>query len=130
MAGGLRPVTIAPINRGCVNKVIFEFKDEAGNWINKTGKTLYLTAKTKPWDDVGDDSTAVFKKTTTTSASEPGRAVFTLTPDDSYLDPTQEYFCDVVEVDTATGLNPNRLFIGSFFVIGGANNEQAGGNNG
>ena len=131
--GGLRPYQLAPINRGCVNEIVFQAQKKVAEdkleWIDKTSKKLYLTAKTQPWDEVADDSDAVFKKigTIPDPVNEPGRVVFTLSESDSYLDPTKPYFCDIVETDSDGTSNANRLFIGTFNVIPGANNAQAGG---
>ena len=132
MFGGLRPYQLSPINRGCVNTVVFlaQKKDDNGDltWIDKTIKKLYLTAKTEPWDNVADDSDAIFKVigTIPDPTKEPGRVVFTLSESDTYKDPSVPYFCDIVETDT-DGSNANRLMIGTFNIIGGANNAEAGG---
>lgn len=125
---GLRPYKLVPLNRGCVEKIVVCFRKN-GQWIDKTEKTLYLTCKTQPWDDVADDSDAIFKKTGTIpdSTNEPGRIVFTLTEEDTYLDPETTYYVDVVETDNDGTSNAQRDFIGYFNVIGGANNAQAGG---
>lgn len=127
MAGhGLRPYRLTPLNRGCVETVVVNVsKDDAPE--DLTAKKCYFTAKEKPWDDVTDDSSAIFKKLGVVEESEPGRIVFALSKTDTYLDPRKEYYCDVVITDE-NDENPERLFIGSFTVIGGANNEQAGGN--
>lgn len=126
--GGLRPCQLSPLNRGCVNTIVFLAEDENGNYIDKTNKKLYLTAKTQPWDDDVDDSDAVFKvQGTIPDPAESGRVVFSLSETQCYLDPTVPYFCDIVETDIDGTSNANRLFIGSFNVIGGANNAQAGG---
>lgn len=129
MFGGLRPYQLAPINRGCVNTVVFLAQNEDGSWIDKTNKKLYLTAKTEPWDMDADDSDAVFKVlgTIPDPTNEPGRVVFTLSEEDTYKDPDVPYFCDIVEVDSDGTSNANRLFIGTFNILGGANNAQAGG---
>lgn len=134
MFGGLRPYRLTPINRGCVNTVVFvalrqDNCDAPEVQIDKTDKKLYLTAKTQPWDNVADDSDAVFKVIgeIPDPINEPGRVVFTLSEQQCYLDPDDEYFCDIVETDLDGTSNANRLFIGSFQVIGGANNAQAGG---
>lgn len=127
MFGGLRPYRLSPLNRGCVNTVVFLATNEDGTWIDKTDKKLYLTAKTQPWDTVADDSDAVFKvQGTIPDSSEPGRVVFTISESQSYKDADVPYFCDIVETDT-DGSNANRLMIGTFNIIGGANNAQAGG---
>lgn len=131
MFGGLRPYRLSPINRGCVNTVVFlaQKKDKDGNleWIDKTDKKIYLTAKTQPWDMDSDDSDAIFKvEGTIPDSEEPGRIVFTLSEEDTYKDPTIPYFCDIVET-SSDGSNANRLFIGTFNIIPGANNAQAGG---
>ena len=135
MPGGLRPYRLSPINRGCVNTVVFDAvkigDDCQETWINKTNKRLFLTAKTQPWDTDADDSDAVFKVegTIPDSTNEPGRVVFTLSEEDTYKDPTIPYFCDIVETDSDGESNANRLFIGTFNIIPGPNNEQAGGDN-
>lgn len=125
---GLRPYELNPLNRGCVEKIVICFRKN-GQWIDKTDKTFYLTCKTKPWDNVADDSDAIFKKTGTIpdTANEPGRVVFELSETDTYLDPTVTYFVDIVETDNDGDSNAQRDFIGNFHVIGGANNAQAGG---
>lgn len=124
----LRPYRLDPLNRGCVQSIVVRFT-ENGEWIDKTSKKLYLTAKTTPWDDDATDSDAVFKKIgEIPNLAEPGRVVFTLTEQDTYLDPYTKYFCDIVETDSDGTSNANRVFIGEFNVIGGANNAQAGGN--
>lgn len=134
MFGGLRPYRLSPINRGCVNTVVFvavekEDCDSPETQIDKTNKNLYLTAKTQPWDMDADDSDAVFKVqgTIPDPTNEPGRVVFSLSEQQCYLDPDTQYYCDIVETDSDGTSNANRLFIGSFNVIGGANNAQAGG---
>lgn len=129
MFGGLRPYQLTPINRGCVNTIVFLAQNEDGTWIDKTDKRLFLTCKTQPWDDDPDDSDAVFKieGTIPDPTHEPGRVVFSLTEEDSYLDPEQLYFVDIVETDSDGTSNANRLFIGNFNVVAGPNNAEAGG---
>ena len=136
MFGGLRPFTLSPINRGCVNTIVFvavkkDNCDAPETQINKTDKKLYLTAKSQPWDNVADDSDAIFKVVGTIPdpINEPGRVVFTLSEEDTYQDPTIPYFCDIVETDNDGASNANRLFIGQFWITPGANNAQAGGDN-
>jgi hypothetical protein len=135
MPAGLRPYNLAPINRGCVNKVVFDAVRVDDNcketWIDKTNKRLFLTAKTKPWDNDADDSDAIFKieGTIPDATNEPGRVVFQLSEKDTYQDPTIPYFCDIVETDSDGASNAQRLFIGTFNIIPGPNNEQAGGDN-
>lgn len=129
MSGGLRPYQLMPLNRGCVQDVVFLATKCDGSWIDKTGKKLYLTAKTQPWDTDADDSDAIFKVqgTIPDPTNEPGRVVFTLSEEDTYQDPTVLYFCDIVETDSDGESNANRLFIGNFNIIPGPNNAQAGG---
>lgn len=129
MFGGLRPYRLSPINRGCVNTIIFVSQRPCGEWIDKTNKKLWLTCKLKPWDDVADDSDAIFKVegVIPNPTSEPGRVVFTLSEKQCYLDPKPIYFVDIVETDDDGTSNADRLFIGSFNVTPGPNNEQAGG---
>lgn len=129
MPGGLRPYQLTPLNRGCVETIAVTFTKNCKQ-IDKTSKTLYLTAKTQPWDDDADDSDAVFKVigTIPNPADEPGRVVFTLSEQQTYLDPNTLYFCDIVETDDDGTSNAKRVFIGNFNIIGGANNAQAGGN--
>ena len=125
--GGLRPYRLAPIDRGCVNTVVFEIVDEDGNYENRLDKRFYLTAKTQPWDTDADDSDAIFKvEGTFSSLTEPGRVVFTLSETDTYQDPDVEYFYDIVQTNS-DGTNANRLAIGNFNILPGPNNEQAGG---
>lgn len=129
MRGGLRPYQLAPLNRGCVQNIVVEFREKC-EWIDKTNKKLYLTAKTQPWDDDADDSDAIFKVVgTIPDTSEPGRVVFHLTEQQTYQNPDTLYFCDIVETDSDGTSNANRVFIGTFNIIGGANNAQAGGGN-
>lgn len=129
MAGGLRPYQLAPLNRGCVETIAVEFQDKNGAWIDKTNKKLYLTAKTQPWDNDATDSDAVFKIVgTIADNTKPGYVEFNLTEEDTYLDPGSQYFCDIVQTDEDGG-NAERVFIGYFNIIGGANNAQAGGDN-
>jgi hypothetical protein len=52
---------------------------------------------------------------------------FNLTEQQTYLDPKQLYFCDIVQTDADGTSNATRIFIGNFNVIGGANNAQTGG---
>jgi hypothetical protein len=129
MFGGLRPYQLTPINRGCVNTIVFLAQNEDGTWIDKTDKRLFLTCKNQPWDDDAEDTDAKFKieGTIPNAEDEPGRVVFTLTEEDSYLDPEQLYFVDIVETDSDGTSNANRLFIGNFNVIAGPNNAEAGG---
>ena len=131
---GLQPYQLSPINRGCVNTVVFvavakENCDAPETQIDKTTKRLFLTAKTQPWDDVANDSDAVFKVegTIPNPTTEPGRVVFALSEQDTYKDPTVPYFCDIVETDLDGTSNANRLFIGTFNILPGPNNAQAGG---
>ena len=129
MFGGLRPYRLSPINRGCVNRVVFLVQNPDGTWIDKTDKKLYLTAKTQPWDTDADDSDAVFKVVGTipNPTDEPGRVVFTISETQSYLDPEELYFVDIVETDLDGTGNAERLMIGNFSVTPGPNNAQAGG---
>lgn len=133
MFGGLRPYQLSPINRGCVNTIVFvatRMSNEGKETqIDKTNKKLWLTAKTTPWDTDADDSDAVFKVqgTIPDPTNEPGRVVFTLSETQCYLNPEQLYFVDIVETDLDGTSNADRLFIGSFNVTPGPNNEQAGG---
>jgi hypothetical protein len=131
-SGGLRPYNLV-LNRGCVNNLAFVTVSQADCNspelpVSKTDKKLYLTCKTQPWDTDADDSDAVFKilGTIPDSTDEPNRVVFTISETQSYIDPTVPYFWDIVQTDT-DGTNAERLAIGQFTVIAGANNEQAGG---
>lgn len=127
--GGLRPYRLAPINRGCVNIITFTAQKPDGTWIDKTNKKLYLTCKTQPWDDDADDSDAIFKVqgTIPDATNEPGRVQFTLSETQCYLDPDKPYFVDIVQTDSDGTSNADRLFIGTFNVVPGPNNAQAGG---
>jgi hypothetical protein len=53
--------------------------------------------------------------------------VFSISEEQSYLNPEQIYFVDIVETDLDGTSNANRLFIGNFNVTPGPNNAQAGG---
>ena len=127
--GGLQPIRLNPINRGCVNTIVFLAQRPDGTWISKTDKKLYLTCKEEPWDNNASDSDAMFKVVGTIPDpyKEPGRVVFTLTEQQSYLDPERPYFVDIVETDADGTSNAQRLLIGNFNVIAGPNNAQAGG---
>lgn len=132
-SGGLRPYTLPPLNRGCVNKIALvvvrrQNCESPEVPVDKTDKKLYLTVKTQPWDTDADDSDAVFKilGTVPDPTNEPNRVLFTISDTQSYIDPTVPYFYDIVQTDT-DGTNPERLAIGQFAVIAGANNAQAGG---
>ena len=129
MFGGLRPYRLSPINRGCVNTIVFLALRPDDRWIDKTDKKLFLTCKTQPWDNVNNDSDAIFKVegVIPDPTNEPGRVVFTLSEQQSYLDPEKIYFVDIVETDIDGTSNANRLFIGNFNVIAGPNNAEAGG---
>ena len=130
---GLRPYQLAPLDRGCVNTIVFVQTNKTDcntpeTQTDLTDKKLYLTVKTQPWDTDADDSDATFKilGTVPNPTTEPGRVVFTVSEAQSYIDPTIQYFYDIVQTDS-DNTNAQRLAIGSFNVIAGANNEQAGG---
>ena len=130
---GLRPYQLAPLDRGCVNTIVLDQSTQANcdsqeTPTDLTNKKLYFTVKLQPWDDVADDSDAVFKilGALPNPDTEPGRVVFSVSATQSYIDPTVPYYYDIVQTDI-DGTNPERLAIGSFNVIAGANNEQAGG---
>ena len=129
MFGGLRPYRLAPLNRGCVQNIVFRVTNCKGDWINKTDKRFFLTAKTQPWDTNSNDSDAVFKVegTIPDATKEPGRIVFALSEENTYQDPTIPYFCDIVQTDSDGTSNAERLFIGTFNITPGPNNAQAGG---
>lgn len=117
-----------PLNRGCVEKIVIIFTDENCQPITKISKVLYLTAKKKQWDFDKEDTSALFKVKGIIDPIETNRVVFNLTEKDTYLDADKTYFCDIVETDSDESSNARRAFIGSFDVIGGANNKQAGDN--
>ena len=123
----IRPIRLEPLNRGCVETIVYEAvtQDSNGNEtpIDLSNKKLYLTAKTSPWDTDADDSDAVFKVLGTNSNN---KVTFSLTSTQTYIDPTVLYYFDIVQTDS-NGSNPTRLAFGTFNVIGGANNAQAGG---
>ena len=125
---GLRVIRMNSLNRGCVERVVMVFTDENCKPIVKTGKVLYLTAKKKQWDLDKEDTSALFKIRGVIDSNEPNRVVFNLTEKDTYLDANKTYFCDIVETDSDGSSNARRAFLGSFEVIGGANNKQAGDN--
>lgn len=123
---GLRVIRMNSLNRGCVERVVMVFTDEDCKPISKADKVLYLTAKKKQWDLDKEDTSALFKVKGAIDPSEPNRVVFNLTEKDTYLDANKTYFCDIVETDSDGSSNARRVFLGSFDVIGGANNKQAG----
>lgn len=123
---GLRVVRMNPLNRGCVERVVIVFTDENCQPILKTDKILYLTAKKKQWDLDKEDTSALFKVRGVIDPSESNRVIFNLTEKDTYLDANKTYFCDIVETDSDGSSNARRVFLGSFNVIGGANNKQTG----
>ena len=125
---GLRVTRMNSLNRGCVERVVIVFTDENCQPILKTDKVLYLTAKKKQWDLDKEDTSALFKVRGVIDPSEPNRVTFNLTEKDTYLDANKTYFCDIVETDSDGSSNARRVFLGSFEVIGGANNKQAGDN--
>ena len=125
---GLRVIRMNSLNRGCVERVVMVFTDENCKPIVKTVKVLYLTAKKKQWDLDKEDTSALFKIRGVIDSNEPNRVVFNLTEKDTYLDANKTYFCDIVETDSDGSSNARRAFLGSFEVIGGANNKQAGDN--
>ena len=125
---GLRVTRMNSLNRGCVERVVILFTDENCKPISKADKVLYLTAKKKQWDLDKEDTSALFKIRGVIDSSEPNRVVFNLTEKDTYLDANKTYFCDIVETDSDGSSNARRVFLGSFDVIGGANNKQAGDN--
>lgn len=128
MTNGLRTIRMRPLNRGCVEKIVIIFTDENCQPITKISKVLYLTAKKKQWDFDKEDTSALFKVKGIIDPIETNRVVFNLTEKDTYLDADKTYFCDIVETDSDESSNARRVFIGSFDVIGGANNKQAGDN--
>ena len=87
-----------------------------------------MTAKKKQWDFDKEDTSALFKVKGIIDPIETNRVVFNLTEKDTYLDADKTYFCDIVETDSDESSNARRVFIGSFDVIGGANNKQTGDN--
>ena len=128
MTYGLRTIRMRPLNRGCVEKIVIVFTDENCQPITKSGKVLYLTAKKKQWDFDKEDTSALFKVKGVVDSTETNRVVFNLTEKDTYLGADKTYFCDIVETDSDGSSNARRVFLGSFDVVGGANNKQAGDN--
>lgn len=122
----LQPIKIGPFNRGCVETVVFENLDVDGNWIPFTGKRVWLTAKTEPFDYKTNDVSKVFKVEGVISADEPGRVTFSLSEKNTWQDPEIPYFFDIVTTNN-NGTGAERIALGQFWIIGGANNAQAGG---
>ena len=130
MFGGLQPIDLGQIFRGCVKTIVYDRVDNNGNYIDLTSNNLYLTAKTVPWDTDADDSDAVFKVqgTIPNPTTEPGRVVFTLSEANTYQDPTViPYYFDIVATDLDGTSNAETLAYGTFVIIGHPNNAQAGG---
>lgn len=131
-----RPIKMArPFKRGCNEKAIFNFTQKEdcksdAEFVDLTDKVLYFTVKAKPWDKVANDSSKVFKVTGNIPApeEEPGRVVFEIGEHDTYkLDPRKIYYWDVVITDNDGTSNPQRPLYGTLEVIGGPNNNEAGG---
>ena len=134
-SGGLRPYTLPPLNRGCVNNlaliVVRKQNCESPEVpVDKTDKKIYLTVKTQPWDTDADDSDAVFKVQGSfpNPDTEPGRVVFTLSETNTYQDPTVvPYYFDIVSTDQDGTSNAKTVAYGTFVIVGHPNNAQAGG---
>ena len=131
-----RPIKLArPFKRGTNEKFIVNFTEKEGcnseaEFVDLTDKVIYFTVKAKPWDKVADDSSKIFKVTGTIPSpeEEPGRVVFEIGEHDTYkLDPRKPYYWDVVITDSDGTSNPQRPLYGSLEVIGGPNNNEAGG---
>ena len=130
MFGGLRPIRLSPIFRGCVKTIAFEQTDKNGAYLDLTGKRLFLTAKTTPWDTDADDSDAVFKVEGTfpNATTEPGRVEFALSEENTYQDPDViPYFFDIIATDSDGTSNAKMMAYGTFNIIGHPNNAEAGG---
>ena len=131
MFGGLQPIDLGQIFRGCVKTIVYDRVDKNGNYKDLTDKYLWMTAKTTPWDQDSDDSDAVFKVqgSIPDATNEPGRVVFTLSEEDTYKDPTVvPYYFDIIATDS-DGDNAEPMAYGTFVIIGHPNNAQAGGDN-
>lgn len=129
MFGGLQPIDLGQIFRGCVKTIVFDQVDENGNYIDLTDKYFWFTAKTTPWDTDADDSDATFKVqgTIASPTTEPGRVTFTLSEANTYQDPTVvPYYFDIVATDH-DGDNAQTMAFGTFVIVGHPNNAQAGG---
>ena len=132
MFGGLQPIQLEPLFRGCVKTIVFVQVDKEGNYKDLTSKKLFITAKTTPWDTDADDSDAVFKVegTIPDATNEPGRVVFTLSEENTYQDPNVvPYYFDIIATDSDGESNAETLAYGTFIIIGHPNNAQAGGDN-
>ena len=130
MFGGLQPIDLGQIFRGCVKTIAFEQVDKNGNYEDLTFNKFYLTAKTTPWDTDADDSDAVFKVEGSfpNPSTEPGRVVFTLSETNTYQDPTVvPYYFDIVSTDQDGTSNAKTVAYGTFVIVGHPNNAQAGG---
>ena len=130
MFGGMQPIQLDPIFRGCVKTIVFEQVNKEGSYKDLTSKRLFLTAKTTPWDMDADDSDAVFKVegTIPDATKEPGRVVFTLSEDNTYQDPdVMPYYFDIIATDSDGTSNAEMLAYGTFIIIGHPNNAEAGG---
>ena len=129
MFGGLQPIDLGQIFRGCVKTIVFDQVDKNGNYKDLTSNYFWITAKTTPWDTDADDSDAVFKVqgSIPDATNEPGRVVFTLSESDTYQDPTVvPYYFDIVATDHDGG-NAQTMAYGTFVIIGHPNNAEAGG---
>ena len=131
MFGGLQPIDLGQIFRGCVKKIALERVDDDGKYEDLTNKRLWLTAKTVPWDSSASDTTAVFKVegSIPSPTTEPGRVVFNLSEANTYQDPAVvPYYFDIVATDSDGTSNAKPMAYGTFVIVGHPNNAQCGGN--
>jgi hypothetical protein len=111
---------IADLNRGVYNAIVMLYKVRGKN-TSLAGHTLTLTVKDRQWDDVPDDSSAVLEITGVIAENEDWRVVFPITAEQSYLDPTKEYYADIV--DLSPDNVPRRLAILHFMVKAAPSNK-------
>jgi len=64
-----------------------------------TGGTLYFTIKAKEWDTDATDDDALIKKTITSFVNSGLTAEWTLTDEDTYITPRDDYRYDIVFED-------------------------------
>lgn len=130
MFGGLQPIQLDPIFRGCATTIVFERVDKNGYYIDLTQNRFWLTAKTVPWDTDSDDSDATFKVegVIDNQTEEPGRVTFTLSETNTYQDPDViPYYFDIIATDMDGTSNAKPMAYGTFTIIGHPNNAEAGG---
>ena len=104
------------ISRGTDSPFAVEFYEDK-EALDMSGKTVIITVKSQPWDNVEDDSSAIIKKVIT-EFSNGNRAETLFTHNETYATPGK-YYLDVVVKD---GDLIDRYVYATFQLIGGPTN--------